>query len=1196
MAFENNSLMNALVAADSSPQKGRSDFATAMQKMGFTSVFDIVRLARSEFTRQLVVFSDANADLAYDNAMGYAALIARLYREYKTSSGKFQHLAQRSGVHSLTMLGPTFPNLFKENWDEFCKVGAIAAVDSPVAYLSELRGFIRQLEETGTDPKRILLDKRRPDLKDLLITQESTFTPRPMLEIVNDALSRNLQAYLGAIRADQDKSIHQVLTERRYPFELPYNFYHQQCAMGLAGNKPKLGEFNYRASLLLPIAQDASNHYGKVQKPALQAQRLLSGLSPQQQSLLIEPSPYSNFYLNRTDLSDLDHGWQALGSSQLSPHSPLPTGYLLPSGQPDIDSADPVADSLCTAALGSNLVPATFRSSKRTIIKLVTLDLSIGAPTDTNKYFVNSLSAASWSTTCSRIRTQDALPKPEEEGCSVSFDLHVVTGTVAAPVRLIKRRFTLTLDEHYHPTEAEKNYFTQAYGVAITDADPTFLADLNEFMQRTGLHAEQVEMLLAQRTYAVRLSPNCPSKNLQHAGLPLPTIKVLPFPHANHYGACYVNGTGSGLYDSVSPPTADSITRDKFDNSMDLVQVETGDTKTWRLTKTSLNRFDRLQRMIRLQRWTGIPFAKLDTLIISAIRAEGEANLGMELNENTLRALGVYRHLNERHGIDPQEFAALMHDVTPYASGKDEVPLFDQVFNRVQLFDTPLILDQSALDLSSTTPANQKTLLQLCAGLGLQPTEDSLLLIAKETVKLGALKRDLPTVSSLFRQARIARLFGLPVADLLTLANLLGGGRYKKALASGLLKSPDTPDILDVLMQLDWAVDWLKDSQQTVAQLQQHLGPNIPALSEDEEGTDQNVNAVAQPPLSDDLLKRLNKLHDDTVRSVVTEQQVTALGLPTHNDASTPAQIKWFELLCSHDLLDTEGLLPELDQPPTLVDEPDTRLKAGIDELVKLLTLTPAVKEACAQKLLELLLDAHDRQTQLVEELFQETAKLPPDRSKAVIYWAHSSVYSILADALAPETVPLLVEQFQRVSRHAEIVLQLRLSNSALRLFIINPDWLGGDLYSGSNSEPSLSDLYLFERLSHWLHAQRHSEDSVLSYFSLANPPAAKLKNKALRQIAVEAANSALARLLEWPEKEIEVLTDTLTDKRACSMAQVDWVRRCQMTCQASGLSAKALLQATGLYDQSSLDAWKAVGDAVMAANNITADSSLANV
>ncbi|MGX1084701.1 Tc toxin subunit A [Pseudomonas sp. AP3_22 TE3818] len=1200
MAVDNNSLMTALVAADSSPKKGRSDFATAMQKMGFTSVFDIVRLSRSGFARQLAVFSDANAELAYDNAMGYAALIARLYREYKTSSGKFQHLAQRSGVHSLTKLGPTFRNEFKEKWDEFCKVGAIAAVDSPVAYLSELHGFVQQLEETSEDPKRILLDRRRPDLKNLLITRESTFTPRPMLEIVNDVLTRNLENYLSNVDADKNKPIYQVLSERRYPFTLPYNFYHQQCAIGLEGNKPKLGEFNYRASLLLPIAQDATNGYGKVQQPVLQAQRLLSELSPQQQDLLIEPSPFSNFYLTRNDLSDLTVGWQSPGSSQLSPHSPMTTGYLLPLGQTGIGIADPEADSLRSSATGSNRTSVTFQKDEHTTTTPVTLTLSSGTPANTNQYLLNSLHAGSSATYCSRVKTEAALPEPDTEGLSVSFDLQIATGTVEAPVKLIKRRFTLTLDEHYHPTNEEKNYFTQAYGVGITDSDPTFLADLTELMPRTGLHAEQVEMLLARRSYAVRLSPNCPSKNAQHEGVPLPTLKVLPFPHANHYGACYVNGTGSGLYDSESPPTADSIIRDKFDNAMDLVQVETADTKTWRLTKTSLDRFDRLQRMIRLQRWTGIPFAKLDTLIISAIRAEGEANLGMELNENTLRALGVFRHLNQRHGIDPQEFAALLHDLTPYASGKDEVPLFDQVFNRVQLFDTPLILDQTALDLDSATPANQKTLLQLCAGLALQPTNDSLLLIAAETKKvLTELKRDLPTVSSLFRQARIAQLFGLPVADLLTLANLLGGGRYKTALASGRLKLPSLPesaDILDVLMQLDWAVDWLKDSQQTVAQLQQRLGPNIPvALSENSEGEEQTVDTLAEEqPLSDDQLKRLNTLHEDTVRSVVTEQEVTSLGLPTHNDAATPAPINWFTLL-KQSLLDADGLLPGLDRPLTVVDEPHTWLKADIDKLVDPLNLATTVKDICKQKLLGLLLDAHDRQTQLLEALFQETAKLPTDRSTAVIQWAHSSVYSILVDALSQDA-SMLIEHFQRVSRHAEIALQLRLSNSAIRLFVVNPDWLGGDQYSGSNSEPSLSDLYLFERFSHWLHAQREPEDTLLSYFSLANPAAAKLKNKALRQVAAETANSALARLLEWPAKEIEVLTATLPDKRAKSMAQVDWVRRCQATCQASGLSAKALLQATELNDQSTLDAWKSVGDAVMAAHNITAHSSLASV
>ncbi len=1200
MVVENHSLMNALVQADGSPKKGRVDFETAMQNMGFTSVFDIVRLPKPAFARQLAEHSDANADQAYDNAMAYAALIARLYREYKTSSGTFQQLAQRSGVRSLVSSGPTFTKEFKENWDEFCKVGAIAAIDSPVAYLSALRVFIQQLEATSTDPKRILLDKRRPDLKDLLITQESTFTPRPMLDIVNDVLSSHLRTYLDGIPADKPKSINQVLAERRYPFDMPYNFYHHQCRLGLSDKKPGLGELNYRASLLLPIEQAATNHYGEVQKPVLQAQRLLSGLSPQQQALLIEPSVFSNFYLTRSDLID---GWQSAGSTYLCPHTPLGTCFLLPLEQADIGTVAPVANAPTATGTGTNLAPVTFRKTGQLKTETVTLALNSATPTTTGKWLLNTLHGATALTTTSFIKANTPPPEPDETGYTATFNLITATGTVAAPVSLARQRVTLTLDEQYNLTAPEQAFFKRSYGVDTADGSSLgIMTTLTDFMQRTGLNAEQVEMLLCQRTYAVRLSLNCPSKNLQHAGVVVPGItnKVLPFPHASHYGACYVNGTGAGLYDSENEPTAASIIRDQFDNAMGLEEVDQGSTKYWRLTKTSLDRMDRLQRMIRLQRWTNIPFPKLDTLVICAIRAEGEANLGMELNENTLRALGVYRHLDQRHGIDPQEFGALMHDLTPYASGKEEVPLFDKVFNRVQLFDTPLVLDQTAFDLTSTTSANQKTLLQLCAGLGLQPTEESLLLIARQTEKhLKALKRDLPTVSSIYRQTRIAQLFGLSVNDLLTLAGLLGGQRYKTALASGRLSprtAAGTPDILDVLMQLDWAVDWLKDSQQTVAQLQQRLGPNVPLVAADELEENQTPHAFEYPPLADDLFKRLVKLQDDTRRSGVSKEQVAALGLPSYDDNTSPAVINWFELLISHTLLDEDGLLPGLDRPLSLVDEPITWLAAGADDLVKDLKLTDSVKQTCAGKLVELLLDAHDRQTQLLEGLFQETVKLPPERCVAVIQWAHSSVYSILVEAFQEgEASPELIEHFQRVSQHAEIIVQLRLSDSALRLFLVNPTWLGADQYPGSNSEPSLADLYLFERFSHWFHAQSQSEDTLLSYFSLANPSKAKLKNKALRQVVSETANGALARLLGWTEEEVAGLTDTLTEKRACSMAQVDWVRRCQATCQASGLSAKALLQATELNDQSTLDAWKTVGDAVMA-TNLVPDSSLATV
>ncbi|MGF6151593.1 Tc toxin subunit A [Pseudomonas fluorescens] len=448
MAVENNSLMKALVQPDISPEKGRVDFETAMQKMEFTSVFDIIRLSQSEFAQRLMRYSDADPDLAYKNATRYAALIGRLYREYKTSSGKPQQSAQRTGILSLTS-GPIYQNEFKEDWDSFVKVGAMAAIDSPVAYLAALWVFIKKLEATRhdpndpIDPKRILLDKRRPDLKDLLITRENTFTPRPMLEIVNDALTRNLLNYLKGIEADKGKPIHQVLSERRFPFDLPYNFYHQQCQLGLADKKPGLGELNYWASLLLPIEQAASNHYGKVQTPARQAQLLLSGLSPQQQKLLIERSPFSNFYLTRSDLTD---GWKSAGTTHLSPHNALRIAYLLPSGQDDIDKVDPAADKPDDVYDGTNNASVIFRKTGQSETKTLELAFNSMALNESARWNLNYLHENETRTIVSSIKATVPLPDPgpDTDGYTARFDLYTATGmSIDTPVKLAKQSFTV---------------------------------------------------------------------------------------------------------------------------------------------------------------------------------------------------------------------------------------------------------------------------------------------------------------------------------------------------------------------------------------------------------------------------------------------------------------------------------------------------------------------------------------------------------------------------------------------------------------------------------------------------------------------------------------------------------------------------------------------------------------------------------
>ena len=68
------------------------------------------------------------------------------------------------------------------------------------------------------------------------------------------------------------------------PFYLPY----EQCVSGLAAQQLKLGELNYKISLTLPITQQPSTAYGKVQQESYEAQRLLAHLGPDQQVLITE--------------------------------------------------------------------------------------------------------------------------------------------------------------------------------------------------------------------------------------------------------------------------------------------------------------------------------------------------------------------------------------------------------------------------------------------------------------------------------------------------------------------------------------------------------------------------------------------------------------------------------------------------------------------------------------------------------------------------------------------------------------------------------------------------------------------------------------------------------------------------------------------------------------------------------------------
>lgn len=313
----------------------------------------------------------------------------------------------------------------------------------------------------------------------------------------------------------------------------------------------------------------------------------------------------------------------------------------------------------------------------------------------------------------------------------------------------------------------DDNVVWNAYGSKNSE----LLWDVNRFQALTGLTTDQIEQLLAcGNDY-----PNNPVHNL--------------WSDRSLYGCLYINRASDDQVAVVGP---------RFVN----------------LTTARLNR---MLRMIRLHRWTDIPFAELDTLISNVALSVSGVPGGM--GNNTLRALGVYSYMNKRYSIEPEEFASFYYNMPTDACGNRD-SLFDQVFNKTEASSNPLI-ENNGKDIDIDAPESQATLDFLKANLDSSITRDDFLLIARLGKKhLTSFKHDLWSVSAIYRQARIAQMFGLSPSECTDLARLLGGEAFCKSLVTGAIKaeSHSESDIFDVLMAMSWAVDWLKNNNYPVKQ------------------------------------------------------------------------------------------------------------------------------------------------------------------------------------------------------------------------------------------------------------------------------------------------------------------------------------------------------------------------------------------
>ncbi|MBC3486965.1 hypothetical protein HU750_14900 [Pseudomonas sp. SWRI50] len=299
-----------------------------------------------------------------------------------------------------------------------------------------------------------------------------------------------------------------------------------------------------------------------------------------------------------------------------------------------------------------------------------------------------------------------------------------------------------------HPASAAKDFYKTQFHILATgpkgNLDTTY-----QLTRALGLTRRELRRLLAvsalgKHNTSVTRSPYVTSQTVAEAS-------------SKAYGAAFINAGGAPLYllDAAETEKADA--------------PSSGANKTAKKTITiagiSTQHIDRLQRILRLQRALGLASDEADALVMAALHAEGQRPAQYQLTTSTLRALGLFRHLQQKYQVQPLQFAALLHEI-PCHGTERQLSFYDSVFaprhdSEGQKLTDVLVLDDQPFDPNATTGEDALTVKRLGLALRVDPLVLRAILDTVTTEQaLAKPQRSLAVVSACYRLATLTQLFG----------------------------------------------------------------------------------------------------------------------------------------------------------------------------------------------------------------------------------------------------------------------------------------------------------------------------------------------------------------------------------------------------------------------------------------------------
>jgi hypothetical protein len=746
---------------------------------------------------------------------------------------------------------------------------------------------------------------------------------------------------------------------------------------------------------------------------------------------------------------------------------------------------------------------------------------------------------------------------------------------------------SLLLDQN---AGTKSDFFLKYFGLSATPNEAVIeLSKADNFARLTQLSLHEVQALLAISFVDSGAEPATTAVKQSARFKP-----TQPAASGYLYGAAYVNDGTAPAMSLLSVPNLPNDPNDK------------GSTPT--ITNTTPAHFERMQKLASLRYDLQLPFADVDLLVVSALRAEGQTK-NYRITANTLRALGVFRYFNFQYDTNAEQFAALLCDVSPYAVG-EATPFLDQLLDRTGESDTvsALVLDGAQFNpddekRDSSGQSGKSTFSQMCQALAIDERIGRRLLtyVLKEQ-KLDKPVRSLSLFSALYRLARLPYALGLSAVEGLCLIELLAqqNPQLMPQIAGLPSIKDDQPDILDVLIAVANTAQWLKQNKLSAQALLAWLAP-LPESYKAEFATPTSWSAA------------ISGAGASLEAALITEDE---LGQAAGRNVTlkNPAE-KWSQVL--NTVLDNHGLVKVVtpESGKSWDEYLQTQVSGCLNGKVESNPLHQVDLANLTDSITALINDARIAQEDVAKSIIKNAfsgdrpAQLDDQHALLLLRWLDISIDSFNAEALM--SWKKIAEQepsakvFSKTSlswwydlhRHANVIKHLRVSPGCLQMLLDHPEWMDVGYADYECPTANLDLCYQLSCYNRWISSVSstgNEEEDALTYLRQVNDP-----NEAWSE---QQSADRLAKLIGWTNEDVlcavqavyssptqatAAAQSTATNPPRASIAyiisDIDYVMRLKSASHQIGLSCSSLLELAKLRPDSSFDAFQSAGALLLA-------------